>query len=125
MKATVVRINDRGFGFLNVEGEEDDIFFHSNDIEGDIDIRQLRVDDEVTVDLEPSRKKSGRYEAKNVVPDDERVRDRPRQERRRDDRRGGGRDYGGRRRDDRYGGGRRDRDRDYGRRDRRDRRDRY
>lgn len=84
MKATVVRINDRGFGFLNVEGEEDDIFFHSNDIEGDIDIRQLRVDDEVTVDLEPSRKKSGRYEAKNVVPDDDRVRDRPRQERRRE-----------------------------------------
>jgi len=112
--ATVIRINERGFGFLEVEGQDDDIFFHSNDIVDNIDIRQLRVDDRVTVDLEPSVKKKGRYEAVNVVPDDSGVARREKKEARRryDDR------------DDRRGRGRyddRDRRRDYDRRDRRDR----
>jgi len=132
LQATVTRINDRGFGFLEVDGEDQDIFFHSNDIVNDIDIRQLRVDDKVTVDLERSKKKPDRFEAVNVRPENESVKDRERTERRYDDRRGGGRD-----RDDRRGGGRRDRhddrrgggrdrydDRRGGGRDRRDR-DRY
>ena len=104
----------------------------------DIDIRQLRVDDKVTVDLEPSVKKKGRYEAVNVVPDDSGVARREKKEARRryddrDDRRG--RRYDDRDRRDRnpfnfafkieiftFWGG-------YDRRDRRDRgydrRDRY
>lgn len=122
----MIRINDRGFGFLEVEGQEDDIFFHSNDIVDNIDIRQLRVDDKVTVDLEPSVKKKGRFEAVNVEPEDPGVSKREKKERPRrdryDDRRGGG--YGDRR--DRRRGGSRDRgDRRGGGYDRRDsRRDR-
>jgi len=128
---TVTRINERGFGFLQVEGQDDDIFFHSNDIVDNIDIRQFRTDDKVTVDLEPSVKKKGRFEAVNVVPHDEGVARREKKEARRryddrDDRRGGGRDDrrgGGR--DDRRGGGRDDRRGGDRRDDRRDRRDRY
>merc|ERR1712224_844680 len=95
-----------------------------NDIADGIDIRQLRVDDKVTVDLKPSQKKKGRFEAHNVVPEDPDVSRREKKEPRRryDDNRGGGRD----RYDDRRGGGRnRYDDRRGGGRDRRDDRRRY
>ena len=32
-KGTIKKLMDRGFGFINAEGEED-LFFHSNSLEG-------------------------------------------------------------------------------------------
>merc|ERR1712224_1042503 len=63
------RITDRGFGFIDIDGMEE-VFFHSNDIVDDIDIRQMREGDKVLLDLVPSIKKRDRYDAKNVRPDD-------------------------------------------------------
>lgn len=69
VRGHVIRINDRsGYGFLEVEGETDEVFFHSNDVTDSVDIRQLREGDEVRLDLHPSKKKPGRYDAKNVQP---------------------------------------------------------
>jgi len=71
VRGRVIRINDRsGYGFLQVDGEDDEVFFHSNDVVDNIDIRQLREGDEVTLDLYPSKKKPGRYDAKSVRPPD-------------------------------------------------------
>merc|ERR550539_392437 len=72
VEATVSRIDDqRGFGFLEIDGERDEVFFHSNDVEDGVDIRQLRKGDLCTVDLEPSKKKHGRYDGKNIRPPSE------------------------------------------------------
>jgi len=72
LRGTVIRINDRsGYGFLEVDGETEEVFFHSNDVVDDIDIRQLREGDAVTLDLHPSKKKPGRFDAKNVKPPEE------------------------------------------------------
>jgi len=71
VRGRVIRINDRsGYGFLQVDGEDDEVFFHSNDVVDNIDIRKLREGDEVTLDLFPSKKKPGRYDAKSVRPPD-------------------------------------------------------
>merc|ERR1712118_225033 len=70
-KGRVVKINQRGFGFLQVDGESRDVWFHSNDIVGaNIDIRQLREDDEIECKLQPSNKIRGNFEAIEVRPMD-------------------------------------------------------
>lgn len=33
-KGTIARIMDKGYGFIKVEGQEKDLFFHSNDVSG-------------------------------------------------------------------------------------------
>merc|ERR1712118_120124 len=68
-KGRVVKINQRGFGLLQVDGESRDVWFHSNDIVGaNIDIRQLREDDEIECKLQPSQKIRGNFEAIEVRP---------------------------------------------------------
>ena len=38
---TIAGLNDKGFGFIKVEGQEKDLFFHANDVEGEFnDLRQ-------------------------------------------------------------------------------------
>ncbi len=47
----VVRIMDKGFGFISREGEEKDLFFHMNEFDGDFDslkegdVLSFRVED--------------------------------------------------------------------------------
>lgn len=33
-KGTVVRLMDKGFGFIKIEGQNKDLFFHSNELQG-------------------------------------------------------------------------------------------
>jgi cold shock protein len=33
-KGTIVRKNDKGFGFIAVEGRDKDLFFHANELQG-------------------------------------------------------------------------------------------
>lgn len=32
-EGTISKLTDRGFGFISIEGEEKDLFFHSNELE--------------------------------------------------------------------------------------------
>lgn len=55
MNGTIKNLADRGFGFIAVEGEDKDIFFHSSSLVG-VDFDQLAVGDNVTFESEESDK---------------------------------------------------------------------
>ncbi len=50
MKGTIKSKTDKGFGFISREGEEKDLFFHSNDLEG-VTFDELQEGAEVTFDV--------------------------------------------------------------------------
>ncbi len=51
MKGNIKRmISDKGYGFITVEGEEKDLFFHRTGVQGEFD--DLNEGDEVEFDLE-------------------------------------------------------------------------
>lgn len=54
-KGTIATLNEKGFGFLKIEGGEKDVFFHSNEL---VDIRfdDLRPGDVMEFDVEESPK---------------------------------------------------------------------
>ncbi len=49
-EGTIARLTDRGFGFIAREGEEKDLFFHSNELEG-VTFDELKEGDKVTFEL--------------------------------------------------------------------------
>lgn len=46
----IARLTDRGFGFIAREGEEKDLFFHSNELQG-VAFDELKEGDEVTFEV--------------------------------------------------------------------------
>ena len=50
MKGTIKSKTDKGYGFISREGEEKDLFFHSNDLEG-VTFDELQEGAEVTFDV--------------------------------------------------------------------------
>ena len=51
MNGKIKTKTDKGFGFISREGEEKDLFFHSNDLEG-VSFDELQEGVEVTFDVE-------------------------------------------------------------------------
>ena len=49
-EGTIARLTDRGFGFIAREGEEKDLFFHSNELEG-VEFNDLKEGDKVTFEV--------------------------------------------------------------------------
>lgn len=49
-EGTIARLTDRGFGFIAQEGEEKDLFFHANELQG-ADFNDLREGDKVTFEI--------------------------------------------------------------------------
>lgn len=47
---TVARVMDKGYGFISREGEEKDLFFHSNELEG-VEFDSLKEGDAVTFEV--------------------------------------------------------------------------
>lgn len=47
---TISRLTDRGFGFITIEGEEKDLFFHANELV-DVTYDELREGDTVTFEV--------------------------------------------------------------------------
>ncbi len=62
-KGTIKRIMDRGFGFIKVEEEEKDLFFHRNDLEG-VEFNSLKEGQEV--EFEKRQGQDGRPAAVKV-----------------------------------------------------------
>ena len=52
----VKTVTDKGFGFIAVDGYEKDIFFHVNNLEGELAERGLEVGDKVTLEIEETPK---------------------------------------------------------------------
>jgi len=50
MNGKIKTKTDRGFGFISREGEEKDLFFHSNDLSG-VTFEELQEGAEVTFDV--------------------------------------------------------------------------
>ncbi len=46
----IVRLTDRGFGFIAREGQEKDLFFHSNELKN-VQYNDLREGDKVTFEV--------------------------------------------------------------------------
>jgi len=55
MTGTIKTLTDKGFGFINVEGQEKDLFFHSNSLVG-VQFNELREGDAVSFETEESPK---------------------------------------------------------------------
>jgi cold shock CspA family protein len=63
-KGTITKIMDRGYGFIKA-GEEEDLFFHRNDVEG-VEFDSLREGQEV--EFEQGQGRDGRPAAVKVRP---------------------------------------------------------
>jgi CspA family cold shock protein len=55
MEGTIKNLTDKGFGFITVDGEEKDLFFHSNELRG-VSYEELRVGDRVSFEKGESPK---------------------------------------------------------------------
>ena len=55
MEGVIKKLTDKGFGFIGREGEEKDLFFHSNNLVG-VGFDDLREGDNVTFVLEQTDK---------------------------------------------------------------------
>ena len=62
MNGTIKTKTDKGYGFISREGEDKDLFFHSNDLSG-VTFDELQVGQAVTFDVVDGEKGKS---AKNV-----------------------------------------------------------
>ena len=62
-KGTIKRTMDRGFGFIKPEEQEEDLFFHRNELQ-DVQFADLREGQEV--EFEMARGRDGRQQAVKV-----------------------------------------------------------
>lgn len=62
----IARLTDKGFGFITREGEEKDLFFHSNELV-DVSYNDLREGDKVEFEVEEGPKGLNAVKVKKVV----------------------------------------------------------
>jgi len=55
MEGTIKNLTDKGFGFITVDGEEKDLFFHKNELK-DVTYEELKVGDKVSFEKTDSEK---------------------------------------------------------------------
>lgn len=58
-------VADRGFGFIAREGQDKDLFFHSNELQG-VDFKDLNEGDEVEFEVSESPKGPNATKVKRV-----------------------------------------------------------
>lgn len=54
-QGTIARLTDKGFGFIKIEGEDKDLFFHANALQN-VEYNDLREGDTVTFEVEQGPK---------------------------------------------------------------------
>lgn len=65
MNGVIKKKTDKGFGFITVEGQEKDLFFHSNSLV-DVTFDELKEGDNVSFDVEDSPKGKNATNVKRV-----------------------------------------------------------
>jgi len=55
MEGVIKKLTDKGFGFITVEGEEKDLFFHSKELQG-VTYSELKEGDRVSFEKADSPK---------------------------------------------------------------------
>lgn len=65
MTGTIKTLTDKGFGFIKVEGQEKDLFFHGNSLVG-VQFNELREGDSVSFETEESPKGMNAVNVKRV-----------------------------------------------------------
>lgn len=65
MEGKIARLTDRGFGFISVEGEDKELFFHSNELV-DVEFDDLKEGDQVTFEKAESPKGPNATQVKRV-----------------------------------------------------------
>jgi len=55
MEGTIKNLTDKGFGFITVDGEEKDLFFHKNELK-DVTFEELKAGDRVSFEKADSPK---------------------------------------------------------------------
>ncbi len=55
MEGVIKNLTDKGFGFITVDGEDKDLFFHKNELK-DVTYEELKVGDKVAFDKADSEK---------------------------------------------------------------------
>ena len=65
MNGVIKKKTDKGFGFITVEGQEKDLFFHSNSLV-DVTFDELKEGDKVTFDIAESPKGPNATNVKRV-----------------------------------------------------------
>ena len=55
MEGTIKNLTDKGFGFISVEGEAKDLFFHKNELKG-VTFEELKVGDRMSFEKAESPK---------------------------------------------------------------------
>jgi len=65
MNGVIKKKTDKGFGFITVEGQEKDLFFHGNSLV-DVTFDEIKEGDNVTFDVEESPKGPNATNVKRV-----------------------------------------------------------
>ncbi len=68
-KGTIKRLTDRGFGFIEIKGNDKDLFFHSNELKG-VGFDELREGDPVMFDVAQSEKGPNATNVSRATDDD-------------------------------------------------------
>ncbi len=55
MEGTIKTLTDKGFGFITIEGEEKELFFHSNELKG-VTYEDLKEGDKMSFEKVDSEK---------------------------------------------------------------------
>jgi CspA family cold shock protein len=65
MEGTIKNLTDRGFGFITVDGEEKELFFHSNELKG-VTYEELKAGDRVSFEKADSAKGPNAVNVKRI-----------------------------------------------------------
>jgi CspA family cold shock protein len=65
MNGVIKKKTDKGFGFITVEGQEKDLFFHSNSLV-DVSFDEIKEGDNVTFEIAESQKGPNATNVKRV-----------------------------------------------------------
>ena len=55
MQGTIKKLTDKNFGFITQDGQEKDLFFHANELQG-VDFSDLQEGDKVTFEVNDTPK---------------------------------------------------------------------